>query len=30
MHQWNWRRAIPTLVWLAAAGFGLGALIALA
>jgi hypothetical protein len=26
----RWRRALPTLLWLAAAGFGIGALLALA
>ena len=30
MRDWNWRRSLPTLLWLAAAGFAIGALIALA
>jgi uncharacterized membrane protein len=30
MRDWDWRRSLPTLLWLAAAGFAIGALIALA
>jgi hypothetical protein len=30
MSTWNWRRSLPTWLWLAAAGFAIGALIALA